>query len=66
MSTTIEAIDLKVGMVYRLFPSRDWATIKSLTYDFKRGAISGVNIKDVEGGGCGIGAYQTVQIKEDN
>jgi hypothetical protein len=61
---TIEAIDIKPGMVYRLFESHDWATIKSLSYSFKRGAINGVKIEDVEGGGCSVGAYMDIQIKE--
>lgn len=64
--TTREAIDLTVGMIYRRWPSHDWSTIESISYDFTRGAISGVNIKDAEGGGCGIGAYAKVEIKEDN
>lgn len=60
------AIDLKVGMIYRRFASHDWATIKDISYNFRKGSISGVNIIDVDGGGCSIGAYATVQTEEDN
>ena len=64
MSNTIEAIDLRAGMVYRRFASHDWATIKDISYNFREGSISGVNIADVEGGGCSIGAFSTVHVKE--
>lgn len=63
-NTTVEAIDLQVGMVYRRFTNDDWATIKAISYNFKRGAISGINIKDAEGGGCSIGAHGRITIKE--
>ena len=64
MSNTAEAIDLRAGMIYRRFASNDWATIKAISYTFRKGSISGVIIQDVEGGGCRIGASSQVQIKE--
>ena len=65
-ATTIEAIDLKAGTVYRLFPSGDWATVKHVSFTFKRGAVHGVNIRNVEGRnhGCWLGAYEKVEVKE--
>ena len=64
-NTTIEAIDLKAGMVYRLFASNDWATVKQVSFDFRRGAIHGVNIRNVEGRnhGCWLGAHEKVEVK---
>lgn len=63
----LEAIDLKVGMIYRRFASHEWATIKAISYNFHKGSISGVNITDLEGGGwSGIGAFSPVQVKEVN
>lgn len=60
----IEAIDLTVGMAYRRFPSHDWSTVKDISYSFKRGIISGLDIAAVEGGGGSFGAHQPVYVKE--
>jgi predicted sugar kinase len=60
----IEAIDLTVGMAYREFPSHDWFTVKDISYSFKRGEISGVDITHVEGGGLSTGAYTPLYVKQ--
>ena len=67
-ATTVEAIDLKPGMIYRLFTSHDWATIKHVSYTFRRGTIHGVDIRNVEGRtrGCWLGAHERVTVKEVN
>lgn len=62
----IEMIDLKPGMVYREFRHDDWFTVKDISYSFKRGVISGVDITNVEGGGCSSGAGTLIYVKEDN
>ena len=64
--TTVEAIDLKPGMVYRLFESHDWATIKNVSYTFRRGNVHGVNIRTVERGNrhYWFGAHEKITIKE--
>ena len=62
----VEMIDLKVGMVYRNFRHDHWSTVKDISYSFKRGVISGVDITNVEGGGCSSGAGDVVYVKEDN
>lgn len=60
----IEAIDLRPGMIYREFPSHDWSTVKDISYSFKRGVISGVNITDVQGGGLLTGAHTPLYVKQ--
>jgi len=69
MNTTttqqIEIIDLKPGMIYRQFPSQDWATAKDISYSFKRGVISGVTVTDVEGGWYSRGSGTLIYIKQD-
>lgn len=64
--TLLEAIDIEPGMVYRRLPAHDWATVKAIKYSHGRDGITGVTIEDQEGGGCSVGPYYPLLVKENN
>jgi hypothetical protein len=57
----IEIIDLKPGMRYRRFPSRDWQTVDTVEFS---ACENRVTVRDVEGGWCSGGSGTLVYIKE--
>lgn len=62
----IKITDLKVGMVYRLFPNDRWRTAKTIRYSRYEHDPMPVTVSTVEGGGLMTGSDALVYIKEDN
>lgn len=66
MTTKIVMINLKPGMVWRRFPSKDWQTVKEVAYGRHEHGRIGVIVRSVGGGRDTSGAGTIVEIKEDN